>query len=263
MVRARARCLRSLHDKRAARTRWAGAGGYQGGTCERLMQPSACFAKDLAAAPPGLLRAAAPLIAISHAAASGEEYESDEQLLQRHLRGSRDAFGVLIQRHRRACMQLAVTVLRNQAAAEDAVQAAVLRAYGAAHTFRGEAPFDSWLRRIVLNSCRMAIRAARSRRMEPGERAVQTAHCARPSPERVLGADQVRRLVRDEIRLLPHMLSAALMGTIVEGLSLREYASRIGCTEAAVKSRLSRGRNLLKTRLEHRIGVSDWRSLLR
>lgn len=214
-------------------------------------------------APFGVLSAADALLAIEPAMAPGEEHESDEQLLQRHLRGSREAFGVLVQRHRHACLQLAVNVLRNPASAEDAVQAAVLRAYRAAHTFRGEAPFDSWLRRIVLNSCRMTLRAAKARRTESGESAVQMARCARPSPERALGADQVRRLVRQEILLLPQVLSGALFATAVQGLSLREYADSIGSTEAAIKSRLSRGRSLLKSRLEQRIGPEDWRCLLR
>jgi RNA polymerase sigma-70 factor (ECF subfamily) len=227
------------------------------------MQPSACFVNNLAAAPPGVLTAADSFLAIEPATASIEEHESDEELLQRHLQGSRDAFGVLVQRHRRTCMQLAVTVLRNPASAEDAVQAAVLRAYCAAHTYRGEAPFDSWLRMIVLNSCRMALRAAKVRRTESGDSAVHMARCSRPSPERAFGADQVRRLVRQEIHRLPQVLSGALLATVVHGSSLREYADRIGSTEAAVKSRLSRGRKLLKARLEQRIGLQDWRCLLR
>src|SRR5262249_20720855 len=91
------------------------------------------------------------------------QYESpnvtDAQLVELTRRGDEAAFGELVQRQRQRCVHLATFVLQNQGDAEDQVQIAFLRAYKYLDQFRSEAEFSTWLTRIVINQCRMQMRA--------------------------------------------------------------------------------------------------------
>lgn len=62
-----------------------------------------------------------------------------------------ETFSQLMRRHSRRLFRTARAILRDDAAAEDALQEAWLRAYRSMHTFRGEAKLTTWLVRIVVN----------------------------------------------------------------------------------------------------------------
>jgi RNA polymerase sigma-70 factor (ECF subfamily) len=61
------------------------------------------------------------------------------------------AFALLMRRHNRVLYRAARAILRDDAAAEDALQEAWLRAYHAIDAFRGESKLSTWLVRIVVN----------------------------------------------------------------------------------------------------------------
>src|SRR4051812_35519148 len=91
------------------------------------------------------------------------EAESDEQLAHRAAEGQRDAFDLLVRRHQGACLQLAWKYLADATAARDACQAAFLEVFRGLAAYQSRDRFVFWLRRIVLNQCRMAARSAQLR----------------------------------------------------------------------------------------------------
>src|SRR5437868_9105133 len=95
-------------------------------------------------------------------AAYGEA--SDQDLLARHVKGDPQAFGEIVRRHRDRLWAVAVRTLGDREEAADAVQDALISAYRAAHTFRGQSAVTTWLHRITVNACLDRARKAASRR---------------------------------------------------------------------------------------------------
>src|SRR3954471_11420069 len=87
----------------------------------------------------------------------------DRTLLARHLSGDAGAFGLLVERHRDRLWRVALRTLGNPEDAADAVQDALLSAYRAAASYRGDAAVTTWLHRIVVNACLDLARRRASR----------------------------------------------------------------------------------------------------
>ena len=101
--------------------------------------------------------------------ADGSAYgdTSDQDLLARHVEGDPDAFGELVRRHRDRLWAVALRTLGDREEAADAVQDALVSAYRAAHTFRGQSAVTTWLHRITVNACLDRARKAASRKTSP------------------------------------------------------------------------------------------------
>ena len=89
---------------------------------------------------------------------------SDQDLLARHVAGDPDAFGEIVRRHRDRLWAVALRTLGDREEAADAVQDALVSAFRAAHTFRGQSAVTTWLHRITVNACLDRARKAASRR---------------------------------------------------------------------------------------------------
>src|SRR5690349_22630284 len=97
----------------------------------------------------------------------GLEGVSDHELLTRHVAGDPDAFSELVRRHRDRLWAVALRTLGDREEAADAVQDALVSAYRAAHTFRGQSAVTTWLHRITVNACLDRARKAASRKTSP------------------------------------------------------------------------------------------------
>ena len=88
---------------------------------------------------------------------------SDADLLRAHAAGDPYAFEELVRRHRDRLWAVALRTTRDREEAADALQDALISAYRAAGSFRGDSAVTTWLHRIVVNACldRMRRRQAR------------------------------------------------------------------------------------------------------
>src|SRR6267154_5649077 len=91
----------------------------------------------------------------------------DRELLARHAAGDPDAFGELFRRHRDRLWSVALRTLGDPEEAADALQDAMLSAYRAAGSFRGDAAVTTWLHRVVVNACLDRIRRRGTRPTVP------------------------------------------------------------------------------------------------
>ncbi len=98
---------------------------------------------------------------------AGHDGTSDQDLLARHVEGDPDAFGEIVRRHRDRLWAVALRTLGDREEAADAVQDALVSAYRAAHTFRGQSAVTTWLHRITVNACLDRARKAASRKTSP------------------------------------------------------------------------------------------------
>jgi RNA polymerase sigma-70 factor (ECF subfamily) len=186
---------------------------------------------------------------------------ADETLLVESLRaGDAGAFETLVRAHARRLFLVARRILGNDEDASDAVQEAFLSAFRAIGSFHGEARLSTWLHRIAVNAALMKLRT----RKRAGEESLddllpafdETGHHAGPQPAAwiaqpdAVDTGDTRRLVREAIDRLPETYRTVLLMRDIEDLDTGETAQALGITPNAVKIRLHRARQALRTLLD-------------
>src|SRR3954467_3496403 len=130
---------------------------------------------------------------------------SDQDLLARHVAGDPEAFGEIVRRHRDRLWAVALRTLGDREEAADAVQDALISAYRAAHTFRGQSAVTTWLHRITVNACLDRARKTASRRTSPIEDTERLEHLLEPHEEASAPVERkdLHQEVLDALRALP------------------------------------------------------------
>jgi RNA polymerase sigma-70 factor (ECF subfamily) len=177
------------------------------------------------------------------------EGPADTELITRILAGDMRAFEALMRLYNRTLYRTARAILRDDAEAQDAVQDAYLRAYGALGSFRGDAKLSTWLVRITVNEALMR----RRRRTLPGALAApahansETLADEAADPEADAERSQMRRLLQSRIDALPDGYRTVFVLRGVQEMSVEEVAQALDIPEATVRTRFFRARGLLRT----------------
>ncbi|MFD9483819.1 RNA polymerase sigma factor SigM [Streptomyces sp. NPDC059991] len=178
---------------------------------------------------------------------------SDQDLLARHVDGDPDAFGELVRRHRDRLWAVALRTLGDREEAADAVQDALVSAYRAAHTFRGQSAVTTWLHRITVNACLDRARKAASRKTSPVDDAERLELLLEPheSAEAPAERQDLHRQLVKALGTLPAEQRAALVLVDMQGYPVAEAAEVLDVPVGTVKSRCARGRARLQPLLSH------------
>ncbi len=194
-----------------------------------------------------------------HAAAAAREVERvadpDAELVARARTGDVGAFEDLLRRHQARIYRTLAGLTGNAEDAEDCCQSAFVKAFRKIGDFAGAARFSTWLTRIAINEG-----IERLRRTHPSESLDAPAggdEEFRPSlgtawvddPERLYAREETRRLVRQGLARLPLPYRAAVMLRDIEQLSTAEAAAVLDLPVATLKTRLLRGRLMLREAL--------------
>jgi len=178
---------------------------------------------------------------------------SDQDLLARHVEGDPDAFGELVRRHRDRLWAVALRTLGDREEAADAVQDALVSAYRAAHTFRGQSAVTTWLHRITVNACLDRARKAASRKTSPVDDTERLEQLLEPHEEASAPAERndLHRQLVEALGTLPTDQRAALVLVDMQGYPVAEAARVLDVPTGTVKSRCARGRARLLPLLTH------------
>lgn len=183
----------------------------------------------------------------------------EEILIEAAKNGDTDAFGELVERHRKSCLKRATTMVRNRSDAEDEVQAAFWKAFQRLDQFRAEGSFAAWLGRIVENQCLMRIRESRNARFEyldessdANLRIELVGQSA--NPEDQVGKEEVVQLLRREVSRIPPLLRHVMLLRDLDQMPMPDVAGRLGLSIPAAKSRLMRARTELRSRIMKHCG---------
>ncbi|MFE0727558.1 RNA polymerase sigma factor SigM [Streptomyces antibioticus] len=178
---------------------------------------------------------------------------SDQDLLARHVEGDPDAFGELVRRHRDRLWAVALRTLGDREEAADAVQDALVSAYRAAHTFRGQSAVTTWLHRITVNACLDRARKAASRKTSPVDDTERLDQLLEPHESASAPAERndVHRQLIEALGTLPPDQRAALVLVDMQGYPVAEAARVLDVPTGTVKSRCARGRARLLPLLTH------------
>ena len=178
---------------------------------------------------------------------------SDQDLLARHVEGDPDAFGEVVRRHRDRLWAVALRTLGDREEAADAVQDALVSAYRAAHTFRGQAAVTTWLHRITVNACLDRARKAASRKTAPVDDTERLEQLLEPHESASAPAERndLHRQLLEALRTLPADQRAALVLVDMQGYPVAEAARILDVPSGTIKSRCARGRARLLPLLTH------------
>ena len=179
---------------------------------------------------------------------------SDEALLGRFL-GSRDesaerAFAALVHRHGPMVRGVCRRALRDPADVGDAFQATflVLARRAGSVSIRAGGSLAPWLHGVSVRVARRARAVAIRRNGRERTNAEVPEIPARDERD----SDEIRAVIDEELDRLPARYGSPLVLFYLEGLGHEEVAGRLGCPVGTVRSRLSRGRDLLRDRLARR-----------
>lgn len=172
---------------------------------------------------------------------------SDEALVAAACAGDREAYTVLVGRHRNLVYGYLYARLRNREEAEDLTQEVFVRAYMALETFRRNSAWMPWMMRIARNLCFDALRSRRGRSWEPLS---DDWLDGSPTPEsRTLAAER-RRQLDEALNALPEKYRTVLMMHYASALKAQEIAVALDLPETTVKGRIESGLRLVRKRLQ-------------
>ena len=173
---------------------------------------------------------------------------SDAELLRAHAAGDPAAFETIVRRHWDRLWAVALRTMRDPEEAADALQDALISAYRAAGSFRGESAVTTWLHRIVVNACldRMRRRQVRPTVPLPDEGPGEPADARDRMAER-----DTAMAIEEALGQLPVEQRAAITLVDIEGYSVADTAVMLSVAEGTVKSRCARGRARLAILLGH------------
>jgi RNA polymerase sigma-70 factor (ECF subfamily) len=191
--------------------------------------------------------------------------EVKERGLVARLRAGEDAaYSELVRENGGRMLAVARRMLRSEEDARDAVQDAFLQAFRGMDRFEATARLSTWLHSIVINACLMRLRSRRRKPEESIEELLPKFYAdghridpGRPWRE-VDPAEEgeLRRLVRACIEKLPEIYRTVLLLRDIDGLTTEEAAGALGIKADAVKMRLHRARQALRTLLDPHLSES-------
>ena len=184
--------------------------------------------------------------------------EQDAEYIRRILSGEKHLFHELIRPCERPIYFLLLSLLGNEADAEDGAQETVIKVFVNLHLFRGDSQFRTWVLSIARNEGLGRLRKQTARREDSIEEASEEQSgdftpalltSWREVPTEALERKELAGILRAAIANLPEIYRNVVLLRDIEEMDGRETAHILGITEGAVKVRLHRARTLLQHEL--------------
>jgi RNA polymerase sigma-70 factor, ECF subfamily len=198
--------------------------------------------------------------AIAAVAEPRTEMLSDVELVDLARAGDETAVRLIVRRHNQQLFRTARSILRNDAEAEDVVQATYVSAFTGLAAFRNESQLATWLTRIALNEALGRLRKARRTvdleelDMPSRSRDANLIHfpasISAPDPEAEASRNQARRLLEKAVDSLPLTFRPVFILRDVQGMNIEETAALLDLKPETVKTRLFRARKLMREAIE-------------
>ena len=178
----------------------------------------------------------------------------EDGLVGRARKGDREAFAELVRRHARQVYGVVYRMAGDHSDADDLAQEVFMTAWRSIGSFRGVSKFSTWLYRIAVNASLGFLRKkGREKGRAPFDETMSVpdrASGAPPSTESAAAAGEIRGRAEEAIRSLPPHFRSSFALVVGEGLSHRDAAKVLGCSENTVSWRMHKARKLLQARLK-------------
>lgn len=199
---------------------------------------------------------------VAPAAVADVRHQAEVQFIERLKRGDAAAFETLVNERSGEIYGLLYRLTENAEEARDLTQETFLRAFQSIMHFRGESDLRTWIYRIAINQARNRWRWWRRRRRDAtvsidapefGGRLglIATLKAEQPKdPEQDTLANERERALRKALSSLRRVYREAVILRDIEGFAYEEIAATLEISVGTVKSRLARGRQELRRKLE-------------
>lgn len=197
--------------------------------------------------------------------------DEDGVLLARLRGNDESAFEELVHAHGGRMLSTARRMVRREEDAADIVQEAFLLAFRSLPAFEGRSRLSTWLHRIVINVSLMKLRSRRRRPevsiedelpgfRSDGTRRIEDHDAASLDPADALENESMKVLLRACLDRLPDSHRTVILLRDIEDLSTQETAEILGIREVAVKVRLHRARQALKSLMQKELAAGGSRA---
>lgn len=181
----------------------------------------------------------------------------EKELLEKAKDGDIDSFEILIQGVKTKAYQIAVSYLKDEEDAKDALQDSLLKIYRNLPRFNGDSQFHTWVYRVVVNTCLDMIKKNKRIRekniplvsyTEEGEFFDVSSEIRDDAyhPEQKALQKENREIILVCLKQLSDPLREVIIMRDIQGFSYGEIAEILAISEGTVKSRLSRARQAMK-----------------
>jgi len=174
----------------------------------------------------------------------GNVYRTQDEvsLLRASLEGETAAWGEIVTRYKDAVFGLCLGFLRNRADAEDIAHDAFVRAYMNLRRYNLERKFSTWVFTIAANLCRNRIRYRRNHPVMEVDYEVEGS----ADPAHTVAREERQVRVREALNALPYAYRTPLVLRFYNDLSYKEIGDILAIPEGTVKTRIHRGKAMLK-----------------
>jgi RNA polymerase sigma-70 factor, ECF subfamily len=179
--------------------------------------------------------------------------DADSELVAQAQAGNLESFEELVRRHTQLIYRALIAILGDAADAQDAMQDTLLSAFKHIGGFQGRSKFSTWLVSIARNAALQRLRNRRNTESldqndSQEDRDFRPRHIAawQENPEQNHSKSEIRHLVERGLLQLPAKYRIIVMLRDIEQLSTDDVARQLGLTVPAVKTRLLRGRLMLR-----------------
>jgi RNA polymerase sigma-70 factor (ECF subfamily) len=180
----------------------------------------------------------------------------DEGLVEQAKQGDLEAYSELVRRYRERIYKTIYRFTRNHGDTDDLAQDTFLQAYREIGRFREKSGFYTWLYRIAVNlSLNFLKRTKREMgRLAFDERFMEQEQAVGFSPETASLNRELQDCLDEAVAALPLAYKTSFILVVYEGMSHRQAARILGCSENTISWRIHKARKMLQARLRPVIG---------
>ena len=170
----------------------------------------------------------------------------------------RAEFDRLVERYHKQAYNIAYRMTGNHADAEDLTQEAFVRAFRFFGNYRRDWPFDNWLYKIMSNLFVDDLRRRPKAHIQSLDQPLDLSGSGEvyleipdsgSNPERLVMSHELDERIQRALNSLPNDFRMTVILADIEGLSYEEISTAMKCSLGTVRSRLHRGRKLLRTKI--------------
>ena len=186
--------------------------------------------------------------------AATQPARDDEELVRRLKAGDERAFEELVETYRERVYRVAWRVVRDDEVAEDVAQEAFIRVFRHVGRFQERSSLYTWIYRITVNIALNRLRRDRFRHMVPMGELQWEDHRPDADPSHAAMSSELAARVDEAVRALPDKQRAVFTLRFFEGMSHKEIADAVGCSEGTSKANYFHAVAALRRSLKDVIG---------
>ncbi|MFA6467321.1 MAG: sigma-70 family RNA polymerase sigma factor [Bacteroidota bacterium] len=175
------------------------------------------------------------------------EQKSDDSLIMLFQSGEKEVFRYLVERYQEKIRNVIFSIFNDPDLVDDIAQEVFIKVFQALPNFRFESSFYTWVYRIAINKCRDELRKKKIKRFFSFQSFESTTNIKIENLATVTFDDEnIRSVIEDSLKKIPEKFRMPIILKDIDGMSYDEIAAVLDCEVGTVKSRLSRGRTMLR-----------------